>query len=204
MIKTQFTPKLIVISLITFIISLGLLSGLWVILNGSMMKAKKALDVQVSTLTTSIASLETEQHQAAKQKKLVSSQIVRGAPAIPNGIDMAQFLTDLDSFVLDNQMTLKTTSYSPKLLYPMAKGNALAGAAPSSLYQMAVKFELIGNSEADCQAFLKKLETDTRYLTITALTYNANPSNASYELLLSFSMVYLSEYDTFKPITEKE
>ena len=127
MIKTQFTPKLIVISLITFIISLGLLSGLWVILNGSMMKAKKALDVQVSTLTTSIASLETEQHQAAKQKKLVSSQIVRGAPAIPNGIDMAQVLTDLDSFVLDNQMTLKTTSYSPKLLYPMAKGNALAG-----------------------------------------------------------------------------
>lgn len=68
MIKTQFTPKLIVISLITFIISLGLLSGLWVILNGSMMKAKKALDVQVSTLTTSIASLETEQHQAAKKK----------------------------------------------------------------------------------------------------------------------------------------
>src|SRR5574341_1231621 len=140
MTKVQFTPKLIIMSLVTLFLSLVILIGIWFALNGNMLTTKRKLDTELKGLNTSVSSLKMENQQLTKQKKLVESEVVTNAPKIPNGLQIGEFLTD----------------YKPMLVYPANKDNA--GSAPSSLYRMESKFEVSGATADNCQELIDRLE----------------------------------------------
>lgn len=199
MTKVQFTPKLIIMSIVMLLISLVILIGVWFTLNGSMLATKRKLDTELKGLNTSISSLKIDNQKLTKQKKLVESEVVTGAPKIPNGLQIGEFLTDLEKIVTDTNMIINATDYKPTLVYPVAKQNVAS--APSSLYKMESKFEVSGGTADDCQKLIDKLENQTRYLNVTELAYSASPKEAEYKVTITFSTFFLSEYDTFKQVS---
>ncbi|MCJ1990398.1 hypothetical protein [Pseudolactococcus carnosus] len=199
MTKVQFTPKLIIMSILILLVSLAILSGLWFTLNGNMLTTKGKLDTELKELNTSVSSLKIETQQLTKQKKLVESDMMIKAPKIPNGIQIGEFLTDLEKFVTDTNMVINSTEYKPMLVYPADKDNA--GPAPSSLYKMVSKFEVSGATAANCQKLIDALENQTRYVNVTELAYNASPKYSEYTISITFSTFFLSEYDTYQQVS---
>lgn len=197
--KVQFTPKLIIMSILILLVSLAILSGLWFTLNGNMLTTKGKLDTELKELNTSVSSLKIETQQLAKQKKLVESDVMIKAPKIPNGLQIGEFLTDLEKFVTDTNMVINSTEYNPVLVYPAAKDSA--GPVPSSLYKMVSKFEVSGATAANCQKLIDKLENQTRYVNVTELAYTASPKDSEYTISITFSTFFLSEYDTYQQVS---
>lgn len=199
MTKVQFTPKLIIMSLVTLFLSLVILIGIWFALNGNMLTTKRKLDTELKGLNTSVSSLKMENQQLTKQKKLVESEVVTNAPKIPNGLQIGEFLTDLETFIKETNMVINATDYKPMLVYPANKDNA--GSAPSSLYRMESKFEVSGATADNCQELIDRLENQTRYTNVTELTYSASPKESEYTVTITFSTFFLSEYDTHKQVS---
>lgn len=203
MTKIQFTPKLILVSLVSFLVSLVILIGIWFALNGSMLTTKRKLDVEVKGLTTTISSLKIENQQLSKQKKLVDSVVVKNKPHIPNGMQIGEFLTDLERFVTETNMVINATEYTPTMVYPAAGNNNTntPASAQSSLFKLESNFEVRGGSAEDCQKLIDRLENQTRYVNVTKLTYNGSPKDSEYTVSMTFTTYYLSEYDTFKQLS---
>lgn len=201
MTKVQFTPKLIIMSVITLLVSLVILIGIWFALNGNMLTTKRKLDTELKGLNTSVSSLKIENQQLTKQKKLIESEVVTKAPKIPNGLQIGEFLTDLEKFISETNMVINSTDYKPTLVYPAAKDNTASATAPSSLYKMETKFEVSGATADDCQKLIDRLENQTRYVNVTELVYSAAPKDSEYTVTITFSTFFLSEYDTYKQVS---
>ena len=60
MTKIQFTPKLILLSLVSFSVTLAILIGIWFSLNANVVKTKQKLDTEVNAVTSTISGLKIE------------------------------------------------------------------------------------------------------------------------------------------------
>lgn len=202
MTKIQFTPKLVLISLISFLVSLVVLIEIWFALNGSMLSTKQKLDKEVKAITSTVSGLKIENQQLSKQKKLVDSVVVKNKPYIPNGMQIGEFLADLERFVAETNMVINTTDYTPTMVYPAAATNdAKVASAQSSLFKLESNFEVSGGSAEDCQKLIDRLENETRYVNVSKIGYASSPKESEYTVSLTFTTYYLSEYDTFKKIS---
>ena len=202
MTKIQFTPKLILLSLISFSVTLAILVGIWFGLNANVVKTKQKLDTEVNAVTSTISGLKIEREQLSKEKKLVESVVVRNRPNIPNGLQIGEFLSDLERFVSETNMVISSTDYIPTMIYPEVGGDNTGASSQSSLFKLDSNFEVSGGSVEDCQKLIDRIENETRYINVSKLAYNALPKESEYSVSITFTTYYLSEYDTFKPLSK--
>ena len=201
MTKIQFTPKLILLSLVSFSVTLAILIGIWFSLNANVVKTKQKLDTEVNAVTSTISGLKIEREQLSKEKKLVESVVVRNRPNIPNGLQIGEFLSDLERFVTETNMVISATDYTPTIVYPEVGGDGTGPSSQSSLFKLESNFEVSGGSVEDCQKLIDRIENETRYINVSKLAYNASPKESEYSVSITFTTYYLSEYDTFKPLS---
>ena len=201
MTKIQFTPKLILLSLVSFSVTLAILIGIWFSLNANVVKTKQKLDTEVNAVTSTISGLKIEREQLSKEKKLVESVVVTNKPKIPNGLQIGEFLSDLERFVTETNMVISATDYTPTIVYPEVGGDNTGASSQSSLFKLDSNFEVSGGSVEDCQKLIDRIENETRYVNVSKLAYNALPKESEYSVSITFTTYYLSEYDTFKPLS---
>ena len=201
MTKIQFTPKMILLSIVSFSVTLAILIGIWFGLNANVVKTKQKLDTEVNAVTSTISGLKIEKEQMSKEKKLVESVVVTNKPNIPNGLQIGEFLSDLERFVSETKMVISATDYTPTMVYPEVGGDHTGASSQSSLFKLDANFEVSGGSVEDCQKLIDRIENETRYVNVSKLAYNASPKASEYSMSITFTTYYLSEYDMFKPLS---
>lgn len=202
--KVLFSRKHIIISLIMAIVVLILGLTFWATLIQPKVKKVGELKKQLVTLTTDIQSEQTKLQELQDLPSLLETTMVTAAPKIPNGMSFVEYFQGLAQ---NTSVSLQHMTFNDQSIFPRVTEGDLG--AESQLRDLAMNFDVVGDTEANLMTFIEKLENDSRFTKIVKVAYRHNPDSVgegsySHSATINLSMYYLSNFETGKALATEE
>jgi hypothetical protein len=184
-----FTKKHIVMA-VALILALLIFSILiWITGIGGKQKEAGELKSNLTSLESELVKLKQESFGLANKKNLLDSSVVNELPRFSKGIQIQEYLTNLEEKVTNNKIELKQITAEDTLLFSSPSDPT------KKVYSSKIVLDYSATNKNELLAFMEALENDQRFIKVTDYSYSFNGSDGgqnTFESTLLFNLYYLN------------